>query len=68
MLLHEFNWKKEVLQAGEPVLVDFCASMTGFMARQGGHHEAQKSTSTGSPACRTSFFQLNSCSSIGLLA
>jgi thioredoxin len=27
MLLHEFNWKKEVLQAGEPVLVDFCASM-----------------------------------------
>src|SRR5260370_1072737 len=22
--------------------------MTGFMARQGGHHEAQKSTSTGS--------------------
>jgi thioredoxin 1 len=26
MLLHEFNWKKEVLQAGEPVLVDFCAS------------------------------------------
>jgi len=24
MLLHEFNWKKEVLQAGEPVLVDFC--------------------------------------------
>jgi thioredoxin 1 len=27
MLLHEFNWKKEVLQAGEPVLVDFCASL-----------------------------------------
>jgi thioredoxin 1 len=26
MLLHEFNWKKEVLQAGEPVLVDFWAS------------------------------------------
>src|SRR5438874_12118907 len=25
MLLHEFNWKKEVLQAGEPVLVDFWA-------------------------------------------
>jgi thioredoxin 1 len=26
MLLHEFNWKKEVLQSGEPVLVDFWAS------------------------------------------
>ena len=26
MLLHEFNWKKEVLQASEPVLVDFWAS------------------------------------------
>ena len=26
MLLREFNWKKEVLQAGEPVLVDFWAS------------------------------------------
>ena len=26
MLLHEFNWKKEVLQADEPVLVDFWAS------------------------------------------
>jgi thioredoxin 1 len=26
MLLHEFNWKKEVLQAAEPVLVDFWAS------------------------------------------
>jgi len=26
MLLHEFNWKKEVLQAREPVLVDFWAS------------------------------------------
>jgi thioredoxin 1 len=25
MLLHEFNWK-EVLQATDPVLVDFCAS------------------------------------------
>jgi thioredoxin 1 len=25
MLLHEFNWKKEVLQAAEPVLVDFWA-------------------------------------------
>jgi hypothetical protein len=23
MLLHEFNWKKEVLQASEPVLADF---------------------------------------------
>lgn len=26
MLLHEFIWKKEVLQASEPVLVDFWAS------------------------------------------
>jgi thioredoxin 1 len=26
MLLDEFNWKKEVLQATDPVLVDFCAS------------------------------------------
>jgi thioredoxin 1 len=26
MLLHEFNWKKEVLQASEPVLIDFWAS------------------------------------------
>jgi len=26
MLLHEFNWKKEVIQAPEPVLVDFWAS------------------------------------------
>jgi thioredoxin 1 len=26
MLLHEFNWKREVLQAAEPVLVDFWAS------------------------------------------
>jgi thioredoxin 1 len=25
MLLHEFNWKKEVLQSREPVLVDFWA-------------------------------------------
>ena len=26
MLLHEFNWKKEVLESPEPVLVDFWAS------------------------------------------
>ncbi len=26
MLLHQFNWKKEVLQSSEPVLVDFWAS------------------------------------------
>ena len=26
MLLHEFNWKKEVLEAVEPVLVDFWAA------------------------------------------
>jgi CheY-like chemotaxis protein len=43
------------------------ASMVGFMARHGGHHEAQKSTSTGSLAWITSFFQLNSCRSIGIL-
>jgi thioredoxin 1 len=26
MLLHEFNWKKEVVESTEPVLVDFWAS------------------------------------------
>jgi thioredoxin 1 len=26
MLLHEFNWKQEVIQSCEPVLVDFWAS------------------------------------------
>ncbi len=26
MLLHEFNWKQEVLQSQEPVLVDFWAA------------------------------------------
>ena len=26
MLLHKFNWKKEVLDSSEPVLVDFWAS------------------------------------------
>jgi thioredoxin len=25
MLLHEFNWKKEVIESSEPVLVDFWA-------------------------------------------
>src|SRR5271169_6314879 len=40
-------------------------SMTGFMARHGGHHDAQKSTRTGSVAWITSSFHLNSCSNIG---
>src|SRR5580692_5636583 len=38
--------------------------MTGFIARHGGHQEAQKSTSTGSLDWSTSFFQLNSWSSM----
>jgi hypothetical protein len=35
MLLHEFNWKREALQAGEPVLVDFCTPERGtFMGKR----------------------------------
>jgi thioredoxin 1 len=29
MLLQDFNWKREVLQSSEPVLVDFWASWCG---------------------------------------
>src|SRR5438270_921276 len=40
MLLHEFNWKTEVLQASEPVLVDFCASL-GCPACRGLHSSVE---------------------------
>src|SRR5207237_5069885 len=40
------------------------ASTTGFIARHGGHQEAQKSTSTGPGDSSTSVFQLNSSSNM----
>src|SRR6478672_3824508 len=43
-------------------------SIVGFIARHGGHHGAQKSTSTGSADSSTSRFQLKSCSSMVRLA
>ena len=39
-------------------------SMVGVICRQGPHHSAQKSTSTGTRDWRTSFRQLNSLSNI----
>src|SRR5437016_11237264 len=44
------------------------ASMVGCIARHGGHHGAQKSTSTGSADSSTSRFQLKSCSNMAHLA
>jgi hypothetical protein len=35
MLLHKFNWKAEVIEASEPVLVDFWASCHPPLAKPG---------------------------------
>src|SRR4051794_26931761 len=41
-------------------------SSTGATAWHGPHHSAQKSTSTGSPACRTSFSNVWSVTSVAI--